>query len=225
MSDQPELKAFWSRFPDLLHQPRWQQLQAQIRLMQVPAGASLFHTGDLCQHYVVVLNGSVAVRRFAENGREIVLYRVGEGQTCALTTSCLLAADPYPAEGVAETALSLMLVPSAIFSELLGLSAAFRQFVFQAFGERLSELILLVESVALRRLDIRLAERLLQLAGEGQTEIRKTHQELAAELGTAREVISRYLKEFERKGWLQTQRGNLHLLDPDQMQRFLQQSA
>jgi CRP/FNR family transcriptional regulator len=96
-----------------------------------------------------------------------------------------------------------MLVPSAIFSELLGLSAAFRQFVFQAFGERLSELILLVESVALRRLDIRLAERLLQLAGEGQTEIRKTHQELAAELGTAREVISRYLKEFERKGWLQ----------------------
>jgi hypothetical protein len=70
MSDQPELKAFWSRFPDLLHQPRWQQLQAQIRLMQVPAGASLFHTGDLCQHYVVVLNGSVAVRRFAENGRE-----------------------------------------------------------------------------------------------------------------------------------------------------------
>ena len=83
----------------------------------------------------------------------------------------------------------------------------------------------LIESVALRRLDIRLAERLLQLAGEGQTEIRKTHQELAAELGTAREVISRYLKEFERKGWLQTQRGNLHLLDPDQMQQFLQQSA
>lgn len=231
------VQAFWQQFAGLADcvRPDWLAACRQIQMVTLPAGHTVFRAGDLCSQYVIVRHGEICVRRFAENGREIVLYRVGDGQTCALTTSCLLAHEAYPAEGVTETEVQALLLPEATFQLALSLSAEFRSFVFRAFGSRLSELISLVEAVALRPIELRLAERLLMLAGcsgppgsalgPGNHEIHKTHQELAAELGSAREVISRQLKEFERRGWLQPGRGSLRLLAPDQMRQLLSQAV
>jgi CRP/FNR family transcriptional regulator len=159
-----------------------------------------------------VLDGSVRVQKLGENGREIVLYRVGRGETCLLTTSCLIARERYPAEGITETEVRAAALPVEVFNEALALSAAFRGFVFAAFGARLAELMALIEAVAFERVEARLARRLLE-AETASGEVIATHQELAAELGTAREVVSRFLKEFERRGYVRLARGRIEIAE------------
>ncbi len=178
----------------------------------IPAGTVLFRSGSPCRHYFMILDGTVRVGMVGANGREIVLYRVGRGETCILTTACLMARRDYGAEGMAETAVGALALPRGPFEELIAQSAGFRDFVFTSYGARLTDLILLVEEVAFRRIDVRLAGLLIQrAAGAGGLAI--THQEIAVELGTAREVVSRQLKEFERRGWVALSRGRVTVVD------------
>ena len=201
-------------FPALaaVDDPVWHALRASARIMQVPAGTVVFRDSDPCRSYLLVIHGTIRVQKTAENGREITLYRVEDGQTCVLTTSCLLAGNAYPAEGITETDVTAVSIPLAQFQKGLNESPGFRRFVFSAYGERISSLIVLVEEIAFGRLDARLAGCLLQRA-DSAGEVESTHQALAAELGTAREVVSRQLKEFERRGWIHLQRGRVRLLD------------
>jgi CRP/FNR family transcriptional regulator len=209
------------RFPALAaaRDPELQRLVAAAPLLQVPAGVTVFHAGDACERYLMVLEGSVRVQKLAENGREIVLYRVAAGETCVLTTSCLLAGERYPAEGVTESPVTAAALPLARFQEALARSETFRRFVFTSFGERMAELMTLVEAIAFGRLDSRLAQRLLAL-GQSTARVPITHQQLAAELGSAREVISRLLKEFERHGVIALERGEIAILDPAALARL-----
>lgn len=179
----------------------------------LPANTTVFHQGDACSNYILVLEGSVRVMTRAENGREIVLYRLGAGDSCVLTTSCLFGNSRYPAEGITDTAVRALVIAANVFQRTLQSSPAFREFVFASFSEHLGSLISLVEEIAFGRLDMRLAKHLLEHADTGRT-LHTTHQQLATELGTAREVISRQLKEFELQGWLALQRGSISLLDP-----------
>lgn len=180
------------------------------KVVNIAAGTVLFQDGAECASYVLVIDGSIRVQRTAENGREIVLYRVERGQACVLTTNCLITRDSYSAEGLAETAVTALVLPALTFRTLLATSEPFRDFVFAAYATRIADLLLLIEEVAFGRIDMRLAAWLAGRAdSEGQ--IRATHQEIAVELGTAREVVSRQLKEFERRGWLDIQRGRLTL--------------
>ncbi len=208
------------QFPDLacLTDAAGVAALAATRVVTLPAAASVFRSGDPCRAYMLVLAGSVRVQKIAENGREITLYRVQGGQSCVLTTSCLMANDHYPAEGITESEVTAAVIPFAAFHRGLAESPRFREFVFAAYGQRLADLILLVEEVAFGRLDRRLAQRLLELAEGG--ELRQTHQQLAADLGTAREVVSRQLKEFERAGLLRLHRGRIELLDPAALKRL-----
>ncbi|MGE0079994.1 MAG: Crp/Fnr family transcriptional regulator [Thiohalomonadaceae bacterium] len=212
---------WWLRFPALaaLDDPAWMELRNAARVLALPAGAVAFRAGDACENYLLVLDGSVRVQKLAENGREITLYRLEGGDACVLTTSCLLARERYPAEGVAETEVVAAVVPMATFLRALDQSPGFRRFVFTAYGERLSDLILLVEEVAFGRIDGRLAARLLELAG-GADEVETTHQALAAELGTAREVVSRQLKDFERRGFVRLLRGRIQIVDGQSLKRY-----
>ncbi len=178
----------------------------------VPAGAVLFRPGDRCDSYLVVLSGTARVQFVSEGGREIVLYRIGAGETCILTTACLMAGEAYSAEGIAETAVEAVAVPETAFHDLIGASAAFRRFVFASYGARLTDLMLRIEEVAFGRIDARLARFLAAHAGAEGT-VAMTHQDLAVELGTAREVVSRQLKEFERRGWVALHRGRIDLTD------------
>ena len=190
-------------------------LTAQIAT--VPAGTVIFRSGSTCENYLLVMDGSVRVQMVSENGREIVLYRVENGQTCVLTTSCLMTNNDYSAEGVTETEVSAVMVPSTAFHELMSCSDIFRSFVFASYGTRLSDLLVLIDEVAFRRIDVRLARFLVESA-DGRRHLQTTHQKLAVELGSAREVVSRQLKEFERHGWLRVSRGRIDIIAADALE-------
>lgn len=185
-------------------------LEASARVMSIPAGTVLFQDGAECSSYVLVLEGSIRVQKVSEGGREIVLYRVESGQSCVLTTNCLIAREDYSAEGIAESPVKALVLPAATFRALLAKSEAFRDFVFSAYASRIADLLMLIEEVAFGRIDVRLGGWLRQHA-DAKGEIRATHQDIAVELGTAREVISRQLKEFERRGWVALHRGRVEV--------------
>jgi len=188
------------------------RLAAQALVADVPAGVQVFGPGHPPQSFLLLLSGSVRVQQTSENGREIVLYRVAPGESCTLTTACLVGHEAYQAEGIAETPVRAVAVPRGLFDELLASSRVFRDFVFEAFGRRVTELLRLIEDVAFARLDVRLAERLLQMADD-MGHIDATHQQLANELGTAREVISRHLNDMQRRGWVRVTRGAVEIAD------------
>ena len=156
------------------------------------------------------------VQKTSEAGREIVLYRVHAGESCVLTTACLMAYEDYSAEGIAETGLRAVAIPREVFDRMVADSPEFRQFVFMAYSKRMTDLFAVVEEIAFRRLDIRLAQKLIELSSD-QDSIQTTHQKLAVELGTAREVVSRQLSEFQRRGWIEQARGIIHILDREQI--------
>jgi CRP/FNR family transcriptional regulator, anaerobic regulatory protein len=195
------------------------RLLASALAVTMPEGAMVFQEGAECSNYLLVLQGSVRVQKLSESGREIVLYRVEHGQSCVLTTSCLLSSDTYSAEAVTETPVEAVAIPNAIFQELLATSREFRAFVFATYAERLTGLLMLIDAIAFGRMDARLAAVLIELADKDGA-ITKTHQELARELGTAREVVSRLLKEFEHRGWLSLGRGRILLCDHSALEQL-----
>lgn len=194
-------------------------LLESAQVATLPAGTVIFRPGDACENYMLVADGQVRVQMTSESGREIVLYRVGPGEACILTTACLLRADDYGAEGLAESEVTGVVLPAARFHELLARSETFRRSVFGAFGLRIADLFLLVEEVAFKRLDLRLARLLLERR-DGTGVVALTHQAAAAELGSAREVVSRQLKEFERRGWVRLERGRVRIVDGPALERL-----
>lgn len=199
-------------FPALANLPEALQrrLSTSSKLVQLPEGSRIFGPGQAPEAFLLLLEGTVRVSQMSETGREIVLYRVSAGESCALTTACLMGYEDYEAEGIAETAIRAIAIPRSDFDELIATSQGFRQFVFTAFSHRITNLLRVIGEVAFSRFEVRLAQRLLQLADpDGRVEA--THQELANELGSAREVISRQLTEFQRRGLLKVQRGIVEL--------------
>ena len=213
-----------SSFPPLLQLPA--QVQSRLReasmIVELPEGSRIFGPGQAPQSFLLLLGGSVRVQQVAENGREIVLYRVAAGESCALTTACLMGYEDYQAEGIAETAVRAVAIPRALFDELIASSREFRQFVFTAFSRRVTNLFRIIEEVAFARIDVRLAQRLLQLA-DHQGHVVATHQQLANELGSAREVVSRHLNEFQRRGWIRALRGSVEIADRGAIERLAEQ--
>ena len=175
----------------------------------------MFSPGQACSAFLLVKSGSVRVSTVTESGRELVLYRVGPNETCVLTTACLLASADYDAEGLAETETEAVVIPKPLFEQLLAQSAAFRHFVFSSYGDRLRDLIALVQEVSQRQVDRRLARFLMERGAHGP--IATTHQDIAAELGTAREVVSRLLKHFEAEGLVRLERRQIEIADRDKL--------
>lgn len=202
------------RFPGLagLGPDVRKQLLEHSRIIELPAGSRIFGLGQAPANFLLLLEGRIRVQQVSENGREIVLYRVSSGETCALTTACLLGYEDYLAEGIAETPIRGVGIPRATFDDLIARSPDFRQFVFRVFSNRVTNLFRIIDEVAFQRIDIRLAQRIMALA-DNDGALDATHQQLAAELGTAREVISRQLNEFQRRGWIRVSRGHLEIAD------------
>ena len=133
------------------------------KVVRLPAGTRIFGPGQSPEAYLLLLEGTVRVQQVSDAGREIVLYRVSAGESCALTTACLMGYEEYQAEGIAETDVEAVAIPRATFDELIARSAAFRKFVFTAFSVRVTNLFRIIEEVAFARIDVRLAQRLLEL--------------------------------------------------------------
>ncbi|MDQ6973560.1 MAG: Crp/Fnr family transcriptional regulator [Mariprofundaceae bacterium] len=211
------------RFPELNqleNQGLRQEIQQQ-KILHAPKDHHLFREGDACRGYVLLLSGIMRVYKVDSEGREILLYRVQAGQSCMLTTTCLLGLQPYPAQGVTESDVDMILLPANIFDRLLAESSEFRRYAMAHMGKRICEMMMLIEDVAFGRMDQRVARVLLQRQPENVPYITCTHQDLASELGTAREVVSRMLKNFERHGWITLSRGSIALQDRDMLHRLL----
>lgn len=213
MTDRPE--DWTARFQGLsrLSQDTRQDLLRRARIASLPEGTRIFGPGQAPTALLLLLEGTVRVQQTSESGREILLYRVQGGESCVLTTACLLAYEDYTAEGLAETAIRAALISREDFEDLVARSAEFRRFVFAAYSKRITDLFTVIEEIAFRRMDVRLAAHLAARAVDGR--VVGTHQSLASELGTAREVVTRTLQEFARRGWISQERGNINLLQPD----------
>ena len=188
------------------------RLLSVARIMRTQKGATVFSPQNVPDSLMFLVSGVLRVSQLSESGREIVLYRVEAGQSCVLTTACILAEEAYNAEGIAETDIEAVLLPKNAFDTLVAEEASFRNFVFAAYSRRLVDLLRVVDDVAFGRIDVRLAGRLLALAGDQNT-VHATHQNLASELGTAREVVSRVLQDFQKRGLVSLSRGTIALSD------------
>ncbi|MBU2874617.1 Crp/Fnr family transcriptional regulator [Marinobacter salexigens] len=190
--------------------PRELQKEAleSIRIMRFPPGKVLFQAGEHCQGLPLMLSGAVKVQMTGVSGNSIVLYRMGADDICTLSIGCLMTGYGYRAEAVVEEESEAAMVPRGLFDRLMDQSAAFRLGIMESYGRRLDDLMLLVEEVAFRRMD----ERLEEWLQARRSPIHITHQELAVELGTAREVVSRLLKELERKSRVRLARGKIELI-------------
>lgn len=191
------------------------RVEQEAQAMTVPAGTVIFDERQPCQGFPFILDGGIRVLKPAANGRELPLYRVLPGESCIITSSCLLGRTDYNARGVTEAETTLVLLPRPLFDEMLG-QPAFRSFVFNLFSERIADLMQLVEEVAFRKLDQRLAGLLL---GKGKL-VHATHQQLADELGSVREIVSRLLKNFAAQNLVRLGREQIEILDPAGLRRL-----
>ncbi|MBF9048673.1 cyclic nucleotide-binding domain-containing protein [Roseobacter sp. HKCCD9010] len=189
------------------------------QVLSVAAGTQIFQPGQSADNLLLLIDGTVRVQQRSETGREIFLYRVHAGESCVLTTACMLAFEDYSADGIAETDVTAAAIPRKTFDDLLARSPIFREFVFAAYSRRITDLFALIDDIVFQRMDVRLAERLLELVGQTDT-VHATHAVLATELGTAREVISRTLSEFHRRGWVEQTRGAVRITDRPSLARF-----
>jgi len=182
------------QFPALqrLNQAARQQFLLQAKIHHYSAGTRLFHEGKECDRFILLLEGRLRVQKMTADGHEIVLYHVEPGQSCWLTNACLLGGQRYPAEAVSETMLVLLSIPKTAFMQAINGSLEFRSEIYALINAAINNLITLVQEVAFGHLNHRLAQFLIKLSKKN-IRVHITHQELAIELGTAREVISRLL--------------------------------
>ena len=191
-----------------------EHLIQQSKQVVLPAKTTIFHPGESCQNYMLVISGSIKVFTCSENGKELVLYHITRGNSCIITTSCLLSTEKYPAEGVTESDVVALVIPAKVFNQYLDESTSFRKLIFESYSKKISTLIALINKISFSRLDLRIARFLLENSSVN-TPLIITHQSLATELGSAREVISRQLKEFENKGWVKLSRGKIEIFNHD----------
>ena len=194
-------------------------LETRGRVVDLPADQIVFAPGRKPEAFLLLLKGTVRVHQYSASGREIVLYRVTGGESCIMTTACLLSGEDYLAEGVTETPVRAVALGQADFDALIARSPVFRRFVFAKYASRVTRLMELVEDVAFERLDKRLARKLLELAGGGR-DLETTHQTLAVELGSAREVVSRQMKHFAERGWINASRGRIEIADREALAKL-----
>jgi CRP/FNR family transcriptional regulator len=205
-----------SPFPSLseLDDPVWAEIVAEAGVVQAPVGMVMMCKGDPCNNLMLISDGSLRVQEVSEGGREILLYRVNPGDLCVLSLTSLVDDVPYGAEAVTESPVNGLVISQEQFQRALAGSEGFRNFVLSTLARRLSHVMALVEEIAFKRLDNRLACTLYQLFEKSDSDTLKiTHQDLAKELGTSREVMSRLLKEFEQsRACIRLRRGAIELV-------------
>lgn len=221
MKDTPELREkVFNLFP--LFGKAGHDVQAELfehgNLAELPADQFICLEGSKCSGIPLVLEGRARVYKLSESGREITLYRVEPGESCILTASCIMSDVEFPAFAATETEVEAIVIPPAILHRWVSQYEVWSVFLWGLLASRFSEVISLVEEVAFQRVDKRTAEYLLQSAG-ADGKIKKTHQDIAADIGTSREVISRILKELEHKGLITLSRGEIHAENLDELRR------
>lgn len=182
----------------------------------VPAGRQVVWSGQACRSISFLDTGCLRVYLAGEDGREITLYRVQPHEACLLTTACILGGTTLPASATVERDCTGWTIPAEVFRTWVDREPWWREFVFKLLGLRLAAVLARFEERAFTRLDTRLAGCLLAHAGADGS-VQATHQALADELASAREVVSRVLRRWERGGFVRLQRGQVWITDPERI--------
>ncbi len=228
MTETQNTRSWISAFPDLggIVDEAWLEAAMAAREADVPAGAAICRPGDPCTDFVLLAQGAIRVFEAGAGGRELVLFRVQPGEMCIMTASHLLQQRPYSAVAMTEGEARLIVIPGRHFQNALTRSDAFRSYVMTTLARRLGDVMDVVGQVAFRRLDLRLACLLGRRFGEQNSpQLQVTHEELARELGTTREVMSRMLKEFERLGCIRLYRGAIECLSLENLKKIEKETA
>jgi CRP/FNR family transcriptional regulator len=190
------------------------EFQQAASIAKIPAGHDVFLEGDRVDAIALLISGVVRVYKIGETGREITLYRFGNGQSCILTANAILSQKTFQAVATVEKDAEAVMIPADIFRAWVVRYDLWREFVFDLLSQRLSSIMAIVDEVAFRRMDARIASVLLTRA-RSQNPIRITHQEIAAELGSSREVVSRLLEDFSERDLIRSGRGEIEVIDTE----------
>lgn len=218
MIHEKQIKQLFNLYPVLsgVDQELLTRVLSDAKLVTLKAGTVIFNELQPCNAFPFILSGNIRVYKHSVNGRELSLYNVAPGDACVVTAGCLLGDEPYNASGLAQMDSVLVMMTANDFENLLSLRV-FREFIFSLFSKRISELMQLVEEVAFQKLDSRLASLLLRRGRH----IKVSHQELADELGTVREMITRVLKSFSDSGLIALGRERIDILDESALKDIL----
>lgn len=192
------------------------EFRAEAFFARIPAGKDVFVQGDQADAIALLISGVVRVYKIGETGREITLYRFGNGESCILTANAILSRKSFPAIATVEKEAEAVMIPAEAFRDWVKRHDVWREFVFDLLSDRLSSVMAVVDEVAFQRMDRRVAS-LLVTKSRTQHPIRITHQEIAAELGSSREVISRILEDFSQRGIIESGRGTIEILDGEEL--------
>lgn len=192
---------------------------AGVTTARLPKGSAAFVEGEPCRHVAFVLRGAIRVYKAGPDGRQLTLYYVTPGSSCVLMWASVLADARYNAQATAAEDVDVLLVPVGAFQRWMQRYEPVRRFVYEAFAQRLADVMLLVEEILFHQVDERLAALLLERTTTRQPELQMTHEQLALELGTAREVVSRILKTFEDEGGVRLSRGRVVVTDRRVLER------
>ena len=187
---------------------------------KIPSGREIFVEGDEVDGIALMMSGVVRVYKLGQTGREITLYRFGEGESCVITANAILHQQDFPAIAVVEQDAEAVMIPAEIFSDWVKRYDPWRDFVFNLVSERLASVMEIVDEVAFHRMDRRVASFLLERS-QLQNPISITHQEIANEIGSSREVISRLLEDFAQRGVVRLSRGEIEILNFEDLKTYL----
>ena len=202
----PFVAALPSRLRDAL---RAQSMRKTLENRQV-----LVPGGTECAYLPFVLEGALRIYKISEAGKELTLYRIEPGESCILSATCILNGGSFPAIAEAEGHTQILLLPAPLLNRLVEEDSACRHFIFDQYARRLDAVLTLVEEVTFHHMDMRIAAFLLKNAMAHGSVVSRTHGEIAAELGTSREVVTRILADFESDKVISTSRGKVTILMP-----------
>jgi CRP/FNR family transcriptional regulator, anaerobic regulatory protein len=192
------------------------EFQQSAFLARIPAGHDVFLEGDSVDAIALLISGVVRVYKIGETGREITLYRFGHGESCILTANAILSQKLFPAIATVEREAEAVMIPANTFRDWVKRHDPWREFVFELLSDRLSTVMAVLEEVVFQRMDRRVASLLLDKSGSMHP-VKITHQVIASELGSTREVVSRILEDFSQKGLIEVGRGIIEILDFDEL--------
>ena len=195
------------------------QHQFRIDAVDFSAGDVLFKPNDSCHLFLILLEGSIRVELTSRSGRLITLYRMSAGESCILTTSALLNDEQYYAQGLAESNIKALAIPADDFNRMIALAPEFSHFVLKDYAKRVTSIIGLIDKMASRDVLADVGNFLLE--HQKDNVVVSTQADMAMDIGTAREVVSRKLAFLETKNVIQRERGKIIIIDHNALEHLL----
>ncbi|MGB5273601.1 MAG: Crp/Fnr family transcriptional regulator [Flavobacteriaceae bacterium] len=208
------IKELTERYGSLFEGALLEEISLIGLFKEIPEGATLMEIGEYIKSMPLLLSGVIKILREDDQGDELLLYFLENGDTCAMTLTCCLGHTKSEIRAIAETDVTLIMVPVQKMEEWLTNYKTWRNFVLQSYHNRLNEMLETVDSIAFLKMDERLLKYLGKKAKVNKDHIiHSTHQEIAYELHTSRVVISRLLKKLENMGKIALNRNHITILD------------